>query len=126
MCTSFNLLNLHTINSKYFLDRPQLNFKCSKDTSYAAMSGRGLLGGDGFHQGKAPDEFLGVEDQRVVLVAGCDGEANDFRRSYGMAPCHVDLRNEDPPLCWVVDLLETDGPDDAADIEDGGDADLTG
>lgn len=86
----------------------------------------GLLEGDGFNQGKAPGEFLGVEDQRVIVVAGCDGEGDVFRGPDKIVPGHVDLDDEYPPLGGVVDLLEPDGPNGAASIEDDGYADLPG
>jgi hypothetical protein len=84
-----------------------------------------LFEGIVFYQGEAPDELLGVEDEGVVAVADGDGEGDVFRRPDQIAPGHVHLGDEYPPLCGVFDLFEPDGPDDGAGVEDGGDADLT-
>jgi hypothetical protein len=84
-----------------------------------------LFEGIAFYQGEAPDEFFGVKDQSIVAVAGGDGEGDVFRRPNLIAPGHIHLGDEYPPLSGVFDLFEPDGPDDGAGIEDGGDADLT-
>jgi len=85
---------------------------------------KGLFEGDGFNQRETPGKFLGIEDQRVVVVAGSHSEPDIFRRPIKIAPGHVDLRNEYPPLRRIINLFEPDGPDRATDIEDGGDADF--
>jgi len=88
------------------------------------VSIKGLFEGDGFDQRETPYKFLGIEDQRVVVVAGSHSETDIFRRPIIIAPGHVDLRNEYPPLRRIINLFEPDGTDRATDIEDGGNADF--
>ena len=76
------------------------------DYNLISGAGGGLLEGESFNQKETPGEFLGVEDQGVVVIAGGDGEGDIFGKPDQIAPGHVDLSDEDPSLSWVVDLFE--------------------
>jgi len=86
--------------------RPQPDILRLGDLPFGETRRWELLEGDGFHQGKAPGEFLGVEDQRVAVVAGSDGKSDIFCGSDQIAPDHVDIGHENPSLCGSFDLFE--------------------